>query len=336
MAYTSYQKRDEDKIKYQELNRHLKEGSFCPVYLLYGSEDYLKRSYLRLFRDYFGGRDSMNYRYFEGNVDIDELISALDTMPFFADRRLVLMKGTEFCKKAAPERLCEYLERLPESSHLMLIEDEVDKRSRLYKQIERLGFVCELSEQDDRMLSGWAARYLSRAGKKIRPSTMSLMLEKTGRSMDRITSELEKLIAYTGDREAIEDEDILELCSRNAEDRVFDMITELSLGNKSRAMAYYSDLLMLQEAPMKILALMRRNFNQLLLTKEAVRSGMMKNDAAKYVGVSPWAVQRLMEQAKHYTIESLSGYIRRCLIYDEGIKSGNLSDRMAVELLLTT
>lgn len=334
-AYKSYQKRDEEKLKYQELNQHLKAESFQPIYLLYGNENYLKRSYLRMFREKFGGRDGMNYSYFEGSCDIDELISAIDTMPFFAEKRLIVLKDTDFCKKAAPEKLCKYLENMPKSSHLLLVEGEVDKRNKLYKLIEKKGFVCELSEQEEKMLLGWAGKYLMKAGKKIRASTMSLLLTKCGRSMDRIVGELEKLIAYTGEREVVEDEDVELICTANVEDRVFDMITELSLGNTKKAMANYSDLLTLQEAPMKILALMRRNFNQLLLMKECVRQGLPKNEAAKYVGVSPWAVQKLTEQAKHYTMESLESYISRCLRYDEDIKGGNLSDRMAVELLLT-
>ncbi len=335
-AYNSYKKNDDEKTKYLLLNQDLKEESYRPIYLLYGDENYLKRSYLRMFRDKFGGKDSMNYSYFEGNADVDELISAMNTMPFFADRRLIVLKGSDYCKKTAPEKLCNYLEKLPETSHLMIISDDVDKRNKLYKLAEKKGFICELSEQDGKMLSAWAARYLMKAGKKIRSSTMDRILEKSGHGMDRIVSELEKLIAYTGDREIIEDEDVEIICTQNVEDRVFDMITELSLGNTGKAMRYYSDLLTLQEAPMKILALMRRNFNQLLLMKECVRQGKSKTDSAKYVGVSPWVIPRLTEQAKHYTMESLEGYINRCLLYDESIKNGNLTDRMAVELLLTS
>jgi DNA polymerase-3 subunit delta len=189
--------------------------------------------------------------------------------------------------------------------------------------------------QDHGQLAKWAARYLSNAGKKIRSSTMDLVLSKAGDSMDNIASELEKLIAYTGEREIIEDEDVEMICSQNVEDRVFDMITEMSLGNTDKALKYYADLLTLQEAPMKILSLMRRNFNQLLLTKESVTRGMTGQEAAKYVGVTPWILGRLQNQAKHYSLDGIENYISRCLDYDEAIKNGNLSDRMAVELILT-
>ncbi len=322
--------------EYLKLNEHLKNGSFRPVYLLYGSEEYLKTSYKKMFRKALGGEDGMNYTAFEGAPDTEELISVLDTMPFMVSAdRLVIVSDSGWFRKSAPDRIADYLAGMPSSSHLMFIETEIDKRNKLYKEVLKRGFACELGEQDQKMLSGWAARYLQKAGKKIRSSTMQRVLLKTGSSMDNIASELEKLIAYAGERDVIEDEDVDLICTQNVEDRVFDMISELSLGNTGKAMRYYQDLVTLQEAPMKILALMRRNFNQLLLTKECITKGMNRQDSAKYIGVSPWIVQKLIDQARHYSMEALEKYIRRCLLYDEAIKNGNLSDRMAVELLLT-
>ena len=337
MAY----KKKENENDYQQLGVDLKSGDFKPYYLLYGEEEFLKLSYKKAFRKAFGGDEGMAYNFFDGAPDVDELIDILNTIPFtFGDNngRLVIVSDSQWFKKAPPEKLLKYLEDIehfPETAHLMFIEKEVDKRGKLYKIIQKNGFDCELGFQDQAQLGRWAARYLTNAGKKIRNSTMELILGKTGNSMDNIASELEKLIAYTGERDIIEDQDVETICSQNVEDRVFDMITEMSLGNKQKAMQYYGDLLTLQEAPMKILSLMRRNFNQLLLTKESVTKGMNGQEAAKYVNVSPWILGRLQNQAKHYSLESIEDYISRCLEYDESIKSGNLTDRMAVELLLT-
>ena len=86
---------------------------------------------------------------------------------------------------------------------------------------------------------------------------------------------------------------------------MFDMITELSLGHTEKAMRYYQDLLMLQEAPMKILALMRRNFNQLLLAKEVKQKGMNEADAVKATGIQPWLLKKLQSQASGYSIAGL-------------------------------
>ncbi len=331
----------ENENEYLKLGVDLKSGDFKPYYLIYGEEEYLKLSYKKAFRKAFGGDEGMAYTFYDGAPDVDELIDVLNTIPFtFGDNngRLVIVSDSMWFKKTPPEKLVKFMEDIehyPDTAHLMFIESDADKRSKLYKIVQKNGFACEMGMQDHSQLSRWAARYLTGAGKKIRSSTMELILSKTGSSMDNIASELEKLIAYTGDREIIEDVDVETICSQNVEDRVFDMITEMSMGNTERALQYYGDLLTLQEAPMKILSLMRRNFNQLLLTKESVTRGLTGQEAAKFVNVSPWILGKLQNQAKHYSLESIEDYISRCLDYDEAIKSGNMSDRMAVELLLT-
>lgn len=328
--------------EYLALNEDLKSGHFRPYYLLYGSEEYLKLSYKKQFRAAFGGEEGMAYTFYEGAPDVQELMDLLNTIPFtFGDNdgRLVIISGSEWFKKTAPEKLIQYLEDIdhyPETAHLMFIEDEIDKRSKLYKLVQKHGFACELGEQSRAQLSRWAARYLMNAGKKIRNSTMELFLDKTGTSMDNIASEMEKLIAYTGEREVIEDEDVETICSQNVEDRVFDMVSEMGLGHTKKALQYYRDLLTLQEAPMRLLHLMRRNFNQLLLTREAMDRDMSAQEAAAYVGVSSWIYRKLTDQARQYSRHGIEEYIHRFYEYDEAIKSGNLSDQMAVELLLTS
>lgn len=333
----------ESNTEYLALNEDLKNRSFRPYYLLYGAEEYLKLFYKKAFRTAFGGEDGMAYSFYDGAPDVQELIDLLNTIPFsFGDNagRLVIVSGSGWFKKQVPDRLYDFLEDIkhyPDTAHLMFIEPEADKRSRLYKLVKKNGFACELAEQEPAQLGRWAGRYLKSAGKNIRQSTMELLLQKTGSSMDNIVSEMEKLIAYTGTREIIEDSDIEAICSQNVEERVFDMITEMGLGHTAKALQYYRDLLALQEAPMRILALMRRSFNQLLLTREAMNKDMSVQEGAAYVGVSgPWIYRKLTDQARQYSMHGIEHYIRRLYDYDEAIKSGNLTDRMAVELLLTT
>ena len=334
----AYGKKDETS-EYLKLNEDLRNQDFRPMYLLYGVEEYLKLSYKKSFRKAFGGEEGLCYDFFDGAPDVDVLIDTVRTFPmsFTGTGRLVIVQDSGWFKKTPPEKLTNFLadeKEYPETGHLMFIETEIDKRNKLYKIVSSRGFVCELGPQSEAQLSRWGARYLDNAGKKIRNSTMQLLLSMTGSRMDNIASELEKLIAYVGDREVIEDQDITTICSRNVEDQVFQMITELSLGNKEKAMQYYADLMLLQEAPMKILALMRRNFNQLLLAKESMDARMAPADGAKYTNVSPWIYKKLCEQARHYTKENLEEYLSDCYHYDAAIKNGNIADRTAVELLL--
>ena len=86
----------------QTINEDIKNGTFKPVYLLYGEEAFLKQSYKKKLRAAISGDDTMNYNYFEGKgLDVNELISLADTMPFFSERRLILIEDSGFFKTSS-------------------------------------------------------------------------------------------------------------------------------------------------------------------------------------------------------------------------------------------
>lgn len=86
---------ERQEIQMQTLNQDIKNGSFRPVYLLYGDETFLVRSYKNRLKEAIAGDDTMNFNYFEGKgLDLREIISLADTMPFFSDRRLILVEDS--------------------------------------------------------------------------------------------------------------------------------------------------------------------------------------------------------------------------------------------------
>ena len=105
----------------QILNQDIKEKKFRPVYLLYGEESYLKQSYKKRLREAIVGDDTINYTAFEGKgVDAEEVMAMADTMPFFSDKRLILMEDSGFFK-STPEGLTEYLDQMPDTACLVFV-----------------------------------------------------------------------------------------------------------------------------------------------------------------------------------------------------------------------
>ena len=103
----------------QKINSDIKSGSFDPVYLLFGEEAYLRRSYKNRLRQAMVGDDTMNYTYYEGkDFSATELMGIAETLPFFADRRLIIAENTGLFKKEAGE-LADYLDRMPDTTHLI-------------------------------------------------------------------------------------------------------------------------------------------------------------------------------------------------------------------------
>ena len=318
----------------QTINEDIKKRQFRPVYLLFGEEDFLKQSYKKKLREAIVGDDTVNYNYFEGRgLDVRELISLADTMPFFSDRRLIVAEDSGFFKNAC-EELAEYLPQIPETTCLVFVEDAVDKRSRCYKRVKELGYAAELSRQDASQLARWAGGILARDGKKITGRTMEQFLAAAGDDMENIRMELEKLICYVGDREVVTDADVQAICTVHVNSRIFEMVAAIVAGETKKAMDLYEDLLTLKEPPMRILYLIARQFNQILQVKELMGQGMDRQTIASRLKMQPFVVGKTMPQARAFTREQILSYVNLCVESEEAVKTGRLQDRLAVELLI--
>ena len=316
------------------LNADLKARSFRPVYLLYGDEAYLKQNYKARFRKAVADDDGMNTSLFEGkDISEDAVIDIAGTMPFFAERRLIVVENSGWFKNKA-EKLPDLLESFPDTTVLLFIEDEVDKRNRLYKAVKDRGYICELAHPDQKQLSVWAARYLAAAGKKITASTMDRFLERVGDDMQNVRNELEKVIGYVGDEEVVTLRDVDTVTSANVTNRIFDMVRAIAARRTAEALALYNDLLTLREPPMRILFLIARQYRQLLSVKEMTAAGKDRNEIAKALKLPAFAVGKLQQQARAYQSAALLSKVRQCIELEEAVKTGALQDRLAVELLI--
>lgn len=319
----------------QTLNQDIRDHAFKPVYLLFGEETFLKNSYKKRLQEAIVGDDVMNFSRFEGKgTDTDELIRLADTMPFFAERRLILVEDSGFFKNAT-EALVQYLPSMPETTCLMFVESEVDKRSKLYKKVKALGYAAEMERQDAAQLGRWALSLLSKEGKRITGHTMELFLSMAGDDMENIRMELEKLISYTWGRDVITDEDVEGVCTVRVSNRIFEMVSAIVNRQTRRAVELYEDLLTLKEPPMRILFLIARQFNQLLQVKELSERGLDRKTIASRLKMQPFVVGKVIPQTRRFSREQVLSYVNLCVEAEEAVKTGRLSDRLAVELLIT-
>ena len=209
----------------KSINEDIKNNKFKNVYLLYGEESYLKRLYKnKLKAAIVNADDTMNYAYYEGKgINPSEIIDLAETMPFFSDRRLIIIENSSFFKDKCDE-LADYVADIPESACIVFVENEVDKRGRLYKRVKESGRAVEMGAQDETSLSKWILGLLANDNKRITQNAMKLFLDMTGGDMENIQKELEKLICYVGDREAITDSDVKEICTEVVTNNIFEMI----------------------------------------------------------------------------------------------------------------
>ena len=319
----------------KNIQEDIKTGNFKRAYLLCGEEAYLKVQYKnKLLKALNPDDDTMNFNHYEGrNIDVKELIDLCETMPFFADRRVVLLEDTGFFKNKCDE-LADYMKELPDYLCLVFVEDEVDKRSKMYKAVKSCGRIGEFARQDEKTLMQWAAGILKREGKNITQRDMELLLTMTGIDMGNLRMELEKLITYTGDRNVVTRADIQEVCTTQTQNKIFDMVRAVTEKNQKRALDLYYDLLTLKEPPMRILFLLAKQFRQLLLVKEYTEEGVAQPEMASRLGVPSFVVRNIASCARSYRISELRQAVTDFVDAEEAVKTGRLQDVLSVELLI--
>ena len=319
----------------KNIDEDIKRGQFAQVYLLYGEEAYLKKQYKdKLKHAMVPEGDTMNFSAFEGkSINPKEIIDLAETLPFFADRRVILIENSGFFKNAC-EELAEYLPQVAPATHFIFVEEEVDKRSKMYKAAKASGRIVEFLPQNEELLTRWILGRLKREGKNITGSVMQLFLTKTGTDMGNIDRELEKLLCYTLDRDVITAEDVEAVVTEQTTNKIFEMVNAVAEHNQRRALDLYYDLLTLKEPPMRIMFLISRQFQILFHVRDMAAKGLDQQTMAKKAGIPPFAVRKNVSQAKGFTMEQLKQALRDGAELEESVKTGRVDDRMAVELFL--
>ena len=317
----------------KRLQEDIKTGNFKKIYLLCGEEAYLRQQYKeKLIHALNPTEDTMNFSKYEGKgIEVREIIDLCETMPFFADYRVVLVENSGFFKNKC-EELAEYLKNLPDYVRFVFVE--VDKRSKMYKAVKSAGAIVDFAKQDEKTLMRWAAGILSREGRKITTRDMELFLTKTGTDMGNIRNELEKLITYTMGQDIVTRADIEAVCTTRTENKIFDMVRAVTEKNQRKALDLYNDLLTLKEPPMRILFLLSKQFRQLCLAKKMSGEGASQNEIASRLGIPPFAVRNIMSCARAYKVEELEEAERDFVDAEEAVKTGRLQDTLSVELLI--
>jgi DNA polymerase-3 subunit delta len=321
-------------VSMKNIKEHIKQNQFKPVYLLYGTESYLKKLYKdKLKTAILSDSDDMNYSYFEGKgTDVSKIIAAADTLPFFSDRRLIIIENSGLFK--SQNTLADYIKSIPETTHIIFIENEIDKRNRLYKAVKDVGTISEMNGMDEANLKLWIASLLDKDKKKITGDTILYLISKIGTDMENILNEVEKLTCYAMDRDIITIEDIEAVCTVLISGKIFAMIDAIGSRRQQQALDLYYDLLALKEKPMSILFLITRQFNILIQVKDLAALGYNNTVISQKTGLMPFTIGKYISQGRNFTMATLKEALRSCAEIEEQIKTGRLIDTIGVELLI--
>ena len=315
------------------LNDNIKNRAFKRCYLLFGEEPFMIRHYKNALKNaVLGNGDKMNLSTFTGKVtDINSIIEIAETLPFFTDYRCILIENSGLFSSA--NELSEYIDKIPESTVIIFAEAEVDKRTKLYKAVNKLGSVVEFEIQKEQDLVNVIIKKFASDKIVISYELAKYFVARIGTSMDELFSEADKLISYVYEKRTVTKEDIDNVCARQLSDKIFDIMDYMGRKDRENAIAYYLDLIGLQESPVKILSLINNHFTRLYNVKNLAAEGK-SGEIASLLNLPPFFVKKYIEQANNFSFDKLKDALEYGIFADNAIKTGEMTEYIAVESMI--
>jgi len=321
----------------KELAKSLERGEVGTCYLFYGEEKYLIDLYEERMKKFIAssGDASMNIDVFVDKESVSNILNALETIPFFSERRLVIVKNSGLLatgRKDDSALMAAGLKNLPDSGIIVFIEENVDKRNAVYKAISQVGQCVEFKRPAESELISWVVREMKGHGIAIEKQAALYLIRATGGGMESLFQEMAKLAAYCKDKGTASEADIDEVCTKGLELKVFGLVDALALKDGARAIRIFENLMEAKESPILVLSLIARQFRLMLGCSQM--KGRSSSEIASALGAPPFAIKECMKQAGNFREDELISAIKDCLETDSGIKTGKIGDRLGLEILI--
>lgn len=323
-------------VNYPEVLKRIGRGEVAPVYYLYGEEDLLREEALKAVISALipaGGLD-FDLESMSGETAVAEgILASLQTPPFLAPRRVVLIRDADRLEAVALQRLAAYLEDPVESSCLVIEAKKLDRRTRFAQVLERKGVVLRFPPLRGEAVRRWLKERAERLGKQLTPATMELLLTLLGEDLRGLANELNKVILFVGRRKDIEASDVEAVVGEQRARTVFELVEAVGGRRLKAALQCLSRLLEAGEEPLAILGILARQIRLLIRAQEMRRKGCTPEEIGRVLGLHPRFVPGLLEQAASFPAAQLQGALPRLLQADSELKGGR-EGRMALELLV--
>lgn len=319
----------------------VKKGDIAACYVLEGPEEYIKRSALealcaRLLPE---GMAEMNEARLK-DPDANAIIAAAETLPFLADKRLVIVnecsmlsgRAKDYDEAANAATLIEYLKNpSPTACLVFYVRDKADGRKKLYQALKKSAVIVQFNTLDDKEMTRWIAQSFKKLDKKISAPTCQKLMFTAGSDLYALSGEIQKLAACAGEREEILPEDIDAICVKTTSYRVYDLNNALMRGDAKGAFTLSQALIKDGEEGLYLLALLQGECRRMLSVKLLRAGGMSPDMIAGKIGVPPFAVRQLVQMSSQYTEEQLKCMTDVCMDTEYLVKSGRLAADGALE-----
>jgi DNA polymerase-3 subunit delta len=342
-------------MQVQSVINSIKRGVISPVYLLYGSEEYLQEMVINALKEAIVSSEigSFNLDELEGEeVTIGSLVDLANTLPVFAEKRLVIVKDFPFLQsgnkkkgeteededsaiKTLPQtkmgnkvneekRLLEYLANPLLSTCLVFWQQgTVNKNRKIYKAIVENGHqVLDINSLRGIKLNKWIITEAEKMGKSLERQVINYLILNCGDQLRNLHNELEKLSLYSGEHKTITPAMAQELVTKSSEGNIFSLVDSIGEKNGEKALVELRNLLATGEIPVRIVFMIARQFRLILLVKDLRQRGYPEKEVTAKLKIHPYVTGKIRRQTANFSFKELEKNLELIREYDLGMKSG--------------
>ncbi len=325
------------------------------MYILLGQDDYSLSESLEEIKRGIGDQSLLaaNTTTLDGQqMTLDQLKTVCETLPFLAEKRLVIVKGllqhfeprgrSSRRKKITPvtNQQNEYksfatcIGKLPDSTILVLVDGRIANRNPLSRELSSKAVVKSFPLLRGTRLHQWIQKHVVEEGGTISPQAIGLLAELVGSNLWIMANEINKLVQFTSGRR-IEEEDVKMVVSYAQQDNVFamvDAILEFKVGLAEQSL---HQLLQRGASSAYLLVMLSRQARMIVRVKELRNQRKPEIDIRNKLRLtSEFVWRKTIEQAERYPLERIKEVYLKLLEADLSIKTGKYEGELALNILI--
>lgn len=281
----------------------------------------------------------LNTSHFKGTaINLSQMRHACDSMPFLADKRLVIVRDffTGSPAKDMVDDLLAYLPHLPGTTRLVFLETRAlsDKHPAVQlAQKEKKGFVKGFNRPEGHDLDRWIRQRVEAGQGRISPRAIHSLAVNAGSDLHILANEIEKLLLYKAGL-MIEEEDVLLLSPYAAQASIFDLVDALGSRNGRVAALLLQTKINAGTDPFYLFSMIVRQFRLLIQVKELSEEGARPAEMAKVLKIHSFVAGKLAQQSHTLSLVQLEEIYSHLLDIDVGVKSGRTDMATALDLFV--
>lgn len=324
------------------------------LYILLGEDDFSLHQTLEEIKGTISDQTLLaaNTAALDGRqVTLDQLRMACETVPFLAEKRLVIVNGllerfepknkpgqkkktTPINQQSDSKAFVAYLTKIPaDSAILVLIDGKIGSNNPLLKALSAKAKVRTFPPLKGERLEQWIQKRVTAEGGSISPQAASSLAKLVGSDLWLIANEINKLILFTAGH-LIEEADVKNLVSYAHEASVFAMVDAALEFKSGLAEQSLQQLLEGGAAHPYILTMLARQLRMMVRAKELKKQGKPEAEIQSKLGLAEFAFRKTLEQAGKYNWERLKDAYRKLLETDLAIKTGKYDEELALNILI--